>query len=159
MARRNGLPEDGVALGSALKARYAAVVDSNAATLRAYEELAALTETSRSEIRQRIELRWPELAHPYTAMYRRLMVDSADLLDATARRDATFPALQAQQARLAKLDLELVDLDRRISQLDKLRRTRMRARALDQLQRRAGATHRAQYEQLRRCEALPLGGN
>ena len=159
MARRSKLPEDGRALGSALQSAYEALTGENAEAGRERHALEAAMDSTRLAIRQRIEHRWPELAHPYTEAHRELLAGGTNEIEQAILGDAVFPELQQGETRLAALGLRLVDFDRRISQLDKLRRTRMLARALYQLERRARPSIREEYGRLRTCEALPLGGN
>lgn len=159
MARRAGLPEDGAALGAALAAAYRSLTRANTAALRASDSLEQAAEETRERIREPIERRWPELGAPHTAGYRELLARGTDAVEDAIRADPRFAELLRLQDARAALEPGLVDLDRRISQLDKVRRTRMLARALDQLERRGKAVHQEAYRRLRVCEALPLHGN
>ncbi len=157
MAERSQLPVDGRALGRAMTQRY----DSLQRTVvRVTAEKIALekeAERTRDQIQGRLELRWPVLAHPYTEPYRRLLAGSLGPIEAEIRADENYDVLVQQQARLADYELELIDLDRLLSQLDRLRRTRLMARALSQTERQGRVQVQAAYGQLRACEALPLG--
>lgn len=159
MAGRAGLPADGPALGRALESSYDSLARLNVAELRTRDSLETAADRTRTAIRARIERRWPELAHPYTAPHREVLARDIEAIERSIRAEATYGELVQHQARLAMLDVRLIDLDRRISQLDKLRRTRMLARALHLLERRASPAHREAYARLRRCEALPLRSN
>ena len=157
IARGAGLPEDGSALGGALTAAYDSLTSANTATLRERDAVAAAVTREREELQARLERRWPQLAHPYTASYRDLLLQESPAIETMIRGDMTYPGIQARQVRLDSLESALVDLDRRISRLDRLRRTRQLARSLQDLERRGSERDRTAYGRLRACEALPLG--
>ena len=116
---------------------------------------ASVSET-RERMRARLERQWPALAQPSTDAYRALLAGEPGPVEAAIRADTSFRMLVTQQERLAAYDVQLIDLDRRLSRLDRLRRARLMARALAQLERRGARQVRASYSQLRQCESLPL---
>jgi hypothetical protein len=156
IARDAGLPEDGAALGGMLLASYDSLVGANDAVLDELGSLEAQADETRRDMQERLERRWPELAHPYTASYRELISSESAAIEGMIRTDTAFAGLQRRQERLEVIEAELVDLDRRVSRLDRLRRTRMLARALHHLERAGGSSARSAYARLRVCEALPL---
>lgn len=157
MAQRYGLPEDGRALGRALRQRYDSLQDEVAATTSAVAEREAKAKKVREAIREDLERKFPPLANPYTEPYRRLLVENPEAVEAEIRAHGRYRELGEHEAQLDAYELQLIDLDRQLSQLDRLRRARMMARALAQIERRGEQEVQAAYGQLRACEALPLG--
>ncbi len=157
MARRAGLPEDGRGLGVALTEGYNALLREQQGVTARRGELVRHADSMRLAMQRRLERRWPMLAAPYTAAYRDILNAEGDSIEHFARADSAFANLRANEDSISAVDVQLIDLDRRISRLDKLRRTRMLARALNLLDRTAARRHRDAYQQLRQCEALPLG--
>jgi hypothetical protein len=156
VARGAGLPEDGAELGAALTTSYDSLIAANEATLGERESLEQELDDLRGGLQERLERRWPELAHPYTASYRELVTRESAAIERIIRADSAYALLDRGQRRLEAIEVELVDLDRRISRLDRLRRTRMLARALDHLERTGEPGARSAYSRLRVCESLPL---
>lgn len=156
MARANGLPEDNPALGSELERRYDTVVrqleEASAEALR----LRRVERDLQSVIREELVRRWPVLAHPRSASYHEAVSRDLDSISQHIRSHSEYAELVAAQDRSIELALHLVELDRDLSQLEKIKRTRMLARALDQLLRYGAEEHQEDYARLRRCEALPL---
>lgn len=156
MARRAGLPEDGRRLGAALTDGYNALLMEQRQLNSRREREVRQADSLRQSMQRRLERRWPTLAAPYTAAYRDVLLAEGESIDSAARADTLFGALKSAEDSVSSLDVRLIDVDRRISRLDKLRRTRMLARALQVLDRTGQRRHREAYRQLRQCEALPL---
>lgn len=156
MAQRYGLPEDGRALGRALRQRYDSLQAEIAATTAAAIEIETKATRVRAAIREDVEQKFPPLANPYTELYRRLLVENLGVVEAEIRSHERYRELGEHEAQLEAHELRLIDLDRLLSQLDRLRQARMMARALAQIERQSGQEVQAAYGQLRACEALPL---
>jgi hypothetical protein len=104
-----------------------------------------------------MESRWPA-ARPESDGHAAFLASDSERAVAFIAARADYAALVRGQERLDELELELVDLDRRTAQIEKLLRSRMLARALEQIERHGSDRDRAAYWSLRECEALPLGG-
>ena len=156
MAAQYGLPRDGRALGRVLRQQYDSLQGEVDRVTGRVAELEATATEARESIRGRLERTWPSLAHPYTDAFRVLLTAEPGPVEAAIRADTSYRGLVAQQEQLAAYDVQLIDLDRRISRLDRLRRARLMARSLAQLERHGAREVRASYDQLRQCESLPL---
>lgn len=157
MAVRYGLPEDGRALGRTLRARYDSLSDEVGRIKAERTALEEETDRTRTVIRERIEAQHPQLRNVSTAALSELVSVSTAPIEAELRSDRDYRTLRDRERRLEEMELHLVDLDRLMSQLDRLRRARLMARALAQIGRRGTTEVQGAYEQLRACEALPLG--
>lgn len=136
MAVRDSLPEDGAELGRALTIRYDYLVALNRTLQRQEDSLETVANRLRKEMKAR----------------------GVTAVDSIVRADPSWSDLERVQAELDELEPRQVDADRRLSMLDKLRRTRMLARALHRLEQSGSQSQRAAYGQLRACEAFPLTG-
>lgn len=157
MAQEYGLPMDGRALGRVLRQRYDSLQGEVARVTSEAAALEAAADRTRKAIQGRVERLYPALGLPYTEPFRILLAEEPGAVEAEIRSDSSFKTLVDQQNRLAGYELKLIDLDRLLSQLDRLRRARLMARALAQIERRGTRAVQASYGQLRACEALPLG--
>ena len=156
LARKLGFPEDGGALARRIEDRHRELKES-VATLEKEKrhrggEIRRLQET----IQRQISLRWPAMAHPHTVGYRTFLLEEVWEAEEAIRKHASYADLVAGQNRLAEIELELMDLDRAIAQLEKLRRIRSLARLMNRFERFASQEDRARFQQLRSCEELPL---
>jgi hypothetical protein len=157
MAEQYGLPADGRALGRILRQRYDSLQGEVARVEAEVSSVEAAADRTQKAIQGRVERKFPALGQPYTEPFRLLLTEEPGPVEAEIRSDSSFRTLVEQQDRLAALELKLIDLDRLLSQLDRLRRARLMARALAQTERGGARTVQASYSQLRACEALPLG--
>lgn len=156
MARDHDLPEDNPRLGRAVRDRYDQLVGELGA---AYAEVAGAQNREaaiQDLLAAEVILRWPVLDQPFTAGFQGVVDADLDAVTRFIVAHPDYPELVAAQSARAELELRLVELDRNLSQLEKLQRTRMLARALQHLERFGGPEHREAYASLRRCEALPL---
>ncbi|MDO6460123.1 hypothetical protein Q4485_05410 [Granulosicoccaceae sp. 1_MG-2023] len=99
---------------------------------------------------------YPKLAAPYTAGYRELLAGQGSEIQARLDADADYRALVEAQDAEAVFDRRLLDIERDIAQLDKLKRLRRLAFYLDWLNDKADADVRQGYERLVGCESVPL---
>lgn len=157
LAAQNGLPEGAAALGAELDRRHtellARISEETALQEDAYRRSGAL----QSSIQETLARSWPALLHPYTASYAETV--ASDLADISAAIEAhpAYAELVDVQRSIEERIVTLMELDRDLSQVEKLRRMRMLARALEQLRRHGSEEELEAYGQLRSCEALPLG--
>jgi hypothetical protein len=157
MAEATGLPTDGRDLGAALERRYEDVLEQ----VRAAEAARGASEqragSLQATLQRSVAERWPELSHPYTRGYDAVLSGELETIEAFLTAGTEYGSLVRAQEEMQARDLELVELERDLSHLEKLRRTRFLARSLAQLERRGSGEHREAYARLRACEALPLG--
>lgn len=157
IARANGLREDGAALGAEMARRHDEVVTRIRLLTGHREEASAQVASIRERIQREAAEQWPTLDFPYTAEHHAgLDRDLADI-GSFIRHHADYPELVRLQGHLEELAVELIEAERDLTQLEKLRRVRVLARALDQLGRHGSDRSVEAYERLRSCEALPLG--
>ena len=156
LARRNGLPQDDPGLARALELRHRdlarRVSDTEAEGRRLESHVTAIQE----RIQRSLSERWPETLHPYTEGFRAFLARNLADAQSFIVQHPEYPHLVAKQDRFAATEIELMDLNRKTTQLEKIRRARMLARTLGQFQRLASGRDRSAYGQLRRCEELPL---
>lgn len=157
MAVRYGLPEDGRGLGRVLRARYDSLALELERVTSETEALEDAADETRAAIRAKLEAAFPELKTRYSGELSQLLVAPTEPLEAAIRADENYRKLVEQERALEAQELHLIDLDRLMSQLDRLRRARLMARALAQIGAQGDAGVQSAYEQLRACEALPLG--
>lgn len=109
-----------------------------------------------SSLQRRVGARWPETLHPYTKNFLEFLTRDLDAAQDFLIADPTFRALSEKQDRYFQLDVEMLDTERRLTQLDKLVRLRRLARLRDQFERFASAADRRAYQRLLACEQQPL---
>ena len=157
VAQQNGLPLEDVAMMEALSERR---LELEAKREQALEEQGGLKRDIKAlqhSIKADLALYWPEVLEPYTRGF--AVFVSNEINDAQrfilAHKD--YPALVSKQARFDEIEQrELLDLDRKITQLDKIERFRRLSRLLDQFQRHAAPSVKADFEKLISCEKRPL---
>lgn len=157
LARDNGLAESEAELGRALESRYREVVDRIAELTASQMERDQAAAALEAELQARVTERWPSLSHPYTAAFRESVSTDMVAIDAFIVAQPEYEELVRAQEGVRSLEIEVMEADRELSQLEKIRRTRVLARALDQLERHGSESDLAAYGRLRSCEALPLG--
>lgn len=157
LAERLRLPLRGRALVDALQTRQKEL------TMRlhrlAEESLRIGTEIDhlQNTLRRALTQRWPAAAHPYTAGHARFLANDLHAAQGfLLGQTATFPKLVARQERQAQIVQDRLELDRNLTQLDKLMRMRQMARLRVQFDRHANAQARQEMERLTRCENTPL---
>jgi hypothetical protein len=158
LARAAGLPESGPALGRAAQRMFSELMGETTALTRERERILSEVAEIQETIREDVERRWPAAADPDGSAYPAFLESSAGEAAAFVARHAGYPELVRGQERVSEIDLELVDLDRRTARIERLMRSRLLARTLEQLERHGSDEDRAAYRQLRTCEATSLGG-
>lgn len=157
LAAQNGLPEGAAALGTEIDRRHQEL-------LARIDEEAAVQEEARSRgrllqgtIQEALEERWPALQHPYTASYPATIESQLPEISSFIRSHPDYDDLVGVQDEIEHRTVDLMELDRDLSYVEKLRRLRMLARALAQIERHGSEEEVQAYGRLRSCEALPLG--
>ena len=148
VAVRNGLSLDGPdlnALRQDLRKQWKALRAERKAFRR------KIKETQRA-MKKRIKRRWPELLHPYTEGYRRLLETELPAVTAHIEADPDYAGLSADQDRLIAVQQELLAMERRVAQVDKVVRFKKLARLEAQFERFASASEKEAYGRLLTCE-------
>jgi len=116
------------------------------------KDLEEKIEASQSAIQGRIKRRWPELLHPYTEAYRRLLDAELPAITAFVTADPGYADLSDDQDRLIEIEQQELAADRRLAQAEKVIRFKKLARLEAQFERFASAEDRSFLERLRGCE-------
>lgn len=105
-----------------------------------------------NEIKKMVVLKWPEVAHPYTALFLNLMGSSAGLISQEIRNIPLYDELLEMQNGIDALNGKKLELERDIAQIDKIVRMKKLARLESQFSRFADADEKQIYERLLQCE-------
>jgi len=156
LAHSSGLPETGHHMLLELDARrqqlHAQITDLKQTSA----ELQGNMKTLQKEIRNDLGYRWPQILHPYTAAYERLLASDLQEVERFIQQHPHYRQLVNDQDRIDKIRLDILKLNRQLTQFDKILRLRALARKLAQFRHYAGSTAKADYARLHECEALPL---
>jgi hypothetical protein len=157
VAKKNDLPESGPMLIKEMRTRRNAMTQKMAELEREQESLGKEVKALQKEIRKEIGLRWPEALSPYTLNFVQFLRKDLDAAQDFILSHPRYPELVAKQDRRAALEYEeMSNLDRDITQLDKILRLRNLARLQGQFERHATEEERGWYQRLQSCEAQPL---
>ena len=157
VAKKNGLPESGPALVEEMRSRRQAMAQKMAGLEKEHEDLGQEIKTLQKEIGKEIGLRWPEALSPYTLNFVQFLKKDLDAVQDFILSHPRYPELMAKQNRRAALEHEeIANLDRDITQLDKILRLRNLARLQSQFERHATEEERGWYKRLQSCEGQPL---
>jgi hypothetical protein len=156
VAEKNGLPDSGLALIHAMKARRLAL--GNKMTDLENEQVSLGLEILdlQKEIKKDLGMRWPEALAPYTLNFVHFLKTDLNAAQDFILSHARYPELVAKQDRRFALDEDLLHVERDIAQLDKILRLRKLARLQNQFERHATAQERAWYQRLMSCEGQGL---
>ena len=147
---------EGPGSGRALVRRMLAISQAIATNEEEIALSTRSTESAQRAIRQRLELRWPTLFEPYTEAHYRLLDEARPALIDAILTSPEFSQLVEAQDRIEQLESRHVELERGLSELERLQRTRRLARLVAQLERHGSQDHVDQYRHLRACESRPL---
>lgn len=157
VAKKNGLPEAGPALIRELKTRRLALGRKMLELEKEEANLGGEIKAVQQEIRKELGLRWPEALSPYTLNFFQFLKKDLDAAQDFILSHPRYPELVARQDRQARLhNEEMLNLDRDITQLDKILRLRKLARLQRQFERHATEQERTWYQRLQSCEGQPL---
>jgi hypothetical protein len=157
VAKKNDLPESGPSLVREVRARRQALAEKMAELEKEQESLGKEVKTLQKEIRKDIGLRWPEALSPYTLNFVQFLRKDLDAAQDFILSHPRYPDLVAKQDRRTALEFdEMSNLDRDITQLDKILRLRNLARLQSQFERHATEQERGWYQRLQSCEGQPL---
>lgn len=157
LAKKNGLPESGRALIEEMRARRNAMTQKLAELEKEHASLGQEVKALQKEIRKELGLRWPEALSPYTLNFVQFLRKDLDAAQDFILSHPRYPELVTRQDRRAALEFEEIsNLDRDITQLDKILRLRNLARLQSQFERHATEEERGWYQRLQSCEGQPL---
>jgi len=157
VAEKNNLPESGPSLVREVRTRRQALAGKMTELENEWEGLGREIKALQTEIRKEIGLRWPEALAPYTLNFVQFLRKDLDATQDFILSHPRYPDLVAKQDRRTALEFEEIsNLDRDITQLDKILRLRTLARLQSQFERHATEQERGWYQRLQSCEGQPL---
>jgi hypothetical protein len=157
VAEKSGLPESGAALIGEMRTRRQALAEKMRELEKEGETLGEEIKKLQQEIRKDVGLRWPEALSPYTLNFVQFLKKDLEAAQDFILSHPRYPDLVARQDRRTALEIsEMSNLDRDITQLDKILRLRQLARLQSQFERHANEQERGWYKRLRSCEEQPL---
>lgn len=116
---------------------------------------AAMTEV-RYQIRYELEQRWPEAAKSRTETYQKFIKNDAKDVRKFIIGHENWPKLLIGYKRYQEIAAERLDIERKLTRFDKLRRMNKIARLRQQFEQNATPQQKAGYQKLLECEKLPL---
>jgi len=156
LAHRNGLSETGYRMGKDLDLRRNHLKQKLEALKEEQTTLQGTMEKLQNAMRKDLSYKWPQILHPYTANFSKFLTTDLDAAQRFIRQHPDYQELVKQQERIDQIDLDILQLNRKIAQFDKILRLRALARELDQLEHFATPGVKADYAHLLECEQLPL---
>ena len=120
------------------------------------QELGQRMDSLRWSVTDAVLARWPAANLPYTAAHHDFMAEHLDAAQAFIQAHEDYPALVAAQQGLTALEGEILDRQRRIARVDRLRWARHQAELRAVFDLLASDSERAAYQRLVACEdSLP----
>lgn len=132
--KRNSLERDNIAVKAELQTLY--------------EDIEARQE----KIQQSIKLRWPELFEPYTDTYSKILKANFKEITSEILAHQEYKLLVVQQNNTIIKQAEDLEIERNITQIDKIFRLKKLARLEHQFSRYANMSDQKQYRRLLDCE-------
>ncbi len=156
LAERQGIQAKGRALvdtvndkRQVLEMRRDELVVEGKALEQETQELAA-------EIREALIARWPAVSQPYTRKFHDFLAYELDPAQDFIMAHPKYDELVQKQTRAQVVEAMALDLERKATTLDRLRRLRKIARILDGFERRASEADKKVYKDLVACEETTL---
>lgn len=109
-------------------------------------------EARQRNIRQSIKHRWPELFVPYTDTYSSILKDSFKEITSEILAHQDYSSLVNLQTNFIKKQADNLEIERNITQIDKIFRLKKLARLEHQFSRYANTSDQKQYRRLLDCE-------
>ncbi len=156
VAKNNGLPQSGHALIRAISVRRRELVRRKDRLKLEKRSLKRVIRLLQGKIQGRLAMHWPEALSPYTLNFVHFLNTDLDAAQNFILADRDYPDLVAMQNRRFDINNDLLDINRDITQLNKIERLRQLARLKYEFDRHASAQDRAWYHRLLSCEELPL---
>lgn len=157
LATQMDLPVERIAMLTALAKKKFALKALRNKLEDEQEENAALIGHLQRKIQNAVYMRWPAAKLKHTNRYLDFL--QQDIQEAQAfitKQSGYIDLLTLQQRQLDIENVELLDVDREITQLNKLLRLRNLQRIRYLFSQYASQQEQRWYKQLRQCEALPL---
>jgi len=120
------------------------------------KQLLKTMQTARFSIRYELEKRWPEAAEPRTAKYQLFLENDLKKAERFITSHDKWQGLLKMYKRYQDIAVERLEIERDITQFDKLKRLNKLARLRSQFEQHASDEEKAAYHKLLNCEKLPL---
>jgi hypothetical protein len=120
------------------------------------EQARARAQGAIDQLQHAVETRWPGARYTRTLAYKRFLEQDLDAAQAFIETHTLYPDLVAAQDEYWNLDKAVLELQRRLAQLDRIEHIQRIGRLRDALLARGGKADRAMYERLLACERHPL---
>lgn len=120
------------------------------------EQARSRAQSVMEQLQTDVEQRWPRARYPRTRAYRDFLNEDLAAAQVFIQAHPQYPALVQDQDSYWALDNAIVELERRVAQLDRIDLLMQLARLRDAFLARAGDRERAVYQRLLDCERRPL---
>lgn len=109
-----------------------------------------------AQLQHAVETRWPGARYTRTLAYKQFLEQDLDTAQAFIASHTLYPGLVSDQNDYWVLDKAILELQRRLAQLDRIEHLQRLGRLRDAFLARAGNADRATYQRLLTCEQHPL---
>lgn len=110
------------------------------------------TRKLKAQLQEEVIRRWPELSHPYSDGYRRVIQEELEKINELITRDRRYPILVRAQDALMQVEKDGLSYERRMAEVDRIIRYKKLARLEKQFDRFANAEAKSAYKRLLACE-------
>lgn len=107
-------------------------------------------------LQKKLTAQWPQLKAPYTAAYKKLLIEQINEVQNWILEQASFEELHRLQDRQPEIEKQLLGLERDIAQIDKVLRFRRLAFLLEWIYEYGDDQEIKDYESLVSCESSPI---
>jgi len=104
------------------------------------------------EIREAIAHKWPSVRYPYTKNFYNFLINDVTEAQQFIIKQPNYAKLVKMQEQDTALEQQMLNLERKITQIDKIQHLRTLARTLDQFKRYATKKEQENYQRLLGCE-------
>ena len=144
------------AIVSTARQRLGELRDAHAAEKEAQRENRSHMRSLQRSMQAQLLKNYPQLALPYTGGYISLLSEQAEEVQGWIQSQADYAVLVQKQDAEAQFDLTLLELERDMTQLEKLMRLRRLAFYQQWMNTKAEKRVQHSYESLLACESVPL---
>ena len=144
------------AIVSTARQRLGELRDAHAAEKEAQRENRSHMRSLQRSMQAQLLKNYPQLALPYTGGYISLLSEQAEEVQGWIQSQADYAVLVQKQDAEAQFDLTLLELERDMTQLEKLMRLRRLAFYQQWMNTKAEKRVQHGYESLLACESVPL---
>jgi hypothetical protein len=156
IAARFGMEKQGKILVTKVKMRINELSNSIEVLEKDEENLKADINKLQKGIQLQLAIRWPSIEIPYTAQFRKILIEDIDIIQNFILTHQSYPVLVDKQKRLDDLDQVLLNHKRELVQLKKIFRMRKLARILGQFDQYSEDNEKNDYTDLVKCESAKL---